>query len=66
MDSNDACGDIGASDDHIYLLKTNTGKSKVKTAEFIKYLNMFNPEIAHLPFEFVSKRSNLRNFNLVE
>jgi hypothetical protein len=57
MDSNDASGDVGANDDHTYMLKTNTGKTKVKTSEFIKYLNLFNPEVAHLPFEYVRKRN---------
>lgn len=62
MDSNDASGDVGANDDHIYLLKTNTGKTKVKTSEFIKYLNLFNPEIAHLPFEYVRRNTFKHHF----
>ncbi len=53
MDSNEVSGDIGLSDDNVYLLKTNTGKTKVTIQEYIKYLDIFNPEISHSPFEYV-------------
>lgn len=53
MDSQDAGGDVGANDDNVFMLKTNTGKTKITVQNFIKYLDLFNPEITQVPFEFV-------------
>jgi hypothetical protein len=62
MASSEATKDIGTNDDHVYLLNTNTGKTKVTTKEFIKHVVMLNPDYFDIPFEYVIfyKKSSLK------
>ena len=45
--------EIGSSSDHVFYLNSNTGKSKIMTNEFLKYLKFFNPEFCEVPYELV-------------
>lgn len=51
--------DMGASDDNVYFMKTNTGKVKITTQEYLKYLNFFGVNHAVMPYEFVNFAINL-------
>jgi hypothetical protein len=53
MSSNEATKDIGTNNEHVYLLNTNTGKTKVTTKEFIKYVDLLKPDFFDIPFEYV-------------
>jgi len=45
--------EIGSSSDNVFYLNSNTGKSKIMTNEFLKYLKFFNPEFCEVPYELV-------------
>ncbi len=45
--------EIGSNLDNVFYLNSNTGKSKITTTEFMKYLKFFNPEFCEVPYELV-------------
>lgn len=53
MDTENITGEIGSNEDNVYYLMTNTGKSKIKTDQFLKILNISNPNYVEIPYEFV-------------
>ena len=60
----DYLDDLGANDEHSYLVNSSTGKSKITDSEYLKYLVMLNPKYAVIPFEYVppagGKKKTLR------
>jgi hypothetical protein len=52
-DSNCVTADLGSSEENLYLLQTNTGKTKITTQEYIKFLKILSPTLAVIPFEYV-------------
>jgi hypothetical protein len=55
-DSGAVSSDLGCGEDNIYLLQTNTGKTKVTTQEYIKFLKILNPTFTVCPFEYVRNK----------
>lgn len=45
--------DFGANNDHEYFVQSNTGRSKINSEEYLRYLKLFNPTYAVLPFEYL-------------
>jgi len=53
IDYNQDNSDNGINSENFLLVNSTTGKSKVSIQDYLKYLEILNPNIAEIPFEFV-------------
>jgi hypothetical protein len=53
MDNSNEKEDTGSNEEHIYYMHTNTGKAKISTMDYLKYLTLLNPAYVVTPHEYV-------------
>jgi hypothetical protein len=54
IDCNDDNDENGTNNEKYLILNASNGKSKILISEFAEDLNILNPNVAILPFEYVS------------
>lgn len=55
--------DYGCGEDNAFFLQTNTGKGKVTSQEYLKYIKLFNPDYAVIPFEYIPSDCGKKRVN---
>lgn len=55
--------DYGCGEENTFFVQTNTGKGKVTSQEYLKYITIFNPEYAVIPFEYIPSDCGKKRVN---
>lgn len=53
MDYNDDNSDNGINAENMLIVNSSNGKSKVSIQDYLKFLDILNPNVAVMPFEYV-------------
>jgi hypothetical protein len=57
MDFNDDNNDNGINAENLLIVNSSNGKSKISVQDYVKFLDVLNPNVAEMPFEYVNNYS---------